>query len=141
MGKQLDSLSDDFRPLIVALLAELKLRGIDCVVTSGRRTIKEQDKLYEQGRTTAGEIVTKAKGGQSAHNFGLAADLCPVNPVDGSLWWSAPDDIWHVISCLAEERGFLESGYDWKFKDSPHLEAKDWKKTQALWREGKISVA
>ena len=138
--KQLDSLEPSFKPLIVALLAELKLRGINCVVTSGRRTIAEQDTLYAQGRTTKGSIVTKAKGGQSPHNFGLAADLCPLDP-SGNLWWSCPDDLWHVIKELAEERGYLDSGYDWKFSDRPHCELKEWKETQALWKAGKIKIA
>src|SRR4051812_45095106 len=45
------------------------------LVTQGLRTWKEQDALYEQGRTKPGKIVTKAKGGQSYHNFGLAVDI------------------------------------------------------------------
>ena len=133
MSKQVDSLEPSFKPLIVDLLAKLAVDGITCIVTSGRRTIAEQDKLYAQGRTTAGDIVTKAKGGQSPHNFGLAADLCPLNPVDKSLWWNAPDDIWNVIHTLAEEGNMLESGYDWKFKDKPHVELPTWKDTRDAW--------
>jgi len=141
MGRALESLEPGFKALVVSLLAELKERGINCVVTSGRRTIAEQNKLYAQGRTTPGNIVTKAKGGQSPHNFGLAADLCPTHPVDNSLWWKAPDDIWNVIHLLAEERGYLDSGYDWKFCDRPHIEDRNWKDTQKLWKEGKIKIA
>jgi len=140
MNKALDSLEPEFKPLIIALLAELKLRGINCVVTSGRRTIDEQNKLYSQGRTTSGSVVTKARGGESPHNFGLAADLCPLDS-NGNLWWNCPDDIWQVIHNLAEERGYLDSGYDWKFKDRPHLEDPRWKTAQALWREGKLIVS
>jgi peptidoglycan L-alanyl-D-glutamate endopeptidase CwlK len=46
------------------------------------RTFAEQDALYSQGRTKLFDdkgkrlgIVTKAKGGQSIHNFGLALDI------------------------------------------------------------------
>jgi len=46
------------------------------------RTFAEQDALYAQGRTRLFDsngkklgIVTKAKGGQSIHNFGLALDI------------------------------------------------------------------
>ena len=139
MSKAIDSLELEFKPLIITLLAELKLRGINCVVTSGRRTIDEQNKLYSQGRTTSGSVVTKARGGESPHNFGLAADLCPLDR-NGNLWWNCPDDIWQVIHNLAEERGYLDSGYDWKFCDRPHLEDHRWKTAQALWREGKLIV-
>lgn len=140
-SKILDSLEPSFRPLVIALLGELKLRGINCIVTSGRRTVEEQNKLYAQGRTSPGNIVTKAKGGQSPHSFGLAADLCPLNPKDGSLWWNAPDDIWNVIHLLSEERGYLDSGYDWKFCDRPHIEDPKWKVTQAKWKAGKVDIA
>jgi len=47
------------------------------------RTFAEQDALYSQGRTKLFDdkgkrlgIVTKAKGGQSIHNFGLAFRYC-----------------------------------------------------------------
>lgn len=149
MNKALDSLHPDFKPLIVAFLAELTLRGINCVVTSGRRTRSEQNVLYAQGRTTKGDIVTKARGGESPHNFGLAADICPINPRDKSLWWKAPDEIWSVIHRLAEERDYigndgvpdLDSGYDWKFCDRPHVEDPRWKATQLAWKQGKIVIA
>lgn len=139
---KIDSLEPAFKTKILSLLLELKRRGINCVVTSARRTIEEQNILYQQGRTTKGDVVTKAKGGQSPHNFGLAADLCPINPKDGSLWWNAPDDIWNVIHRLAEDNQLLDldSGYDWKFCDRPHVEDKHWKEAQTAWKEGKLNV-
>ncbi|WP_193214949.1 M15 family metallopeptidase [Luteolibacter marinus] len=48
--------------------------GCDYVLIGGNRTWKEQDALYAQGRTKPGAKVTNAKGGQSNHNFGIAAD-------------------------------------------------------------------
>lgn len=139
MSKAYDSLEDRFREIVGRICTELGTMGIICAVTSGRRTIAEQDKLYEQGRSNKlGPIVTKAKGGQSPHNFGLAADLCPTK--EGKLWWDAPDDVWHVIKEVAEKHG-LVSGYDWKFKDMPHIEHPAWKETQAAWKRGEINVA
>ena len=44
---------------------QIKLR-----IVQGYRTYREQDELYAKGRTMPGSIVTKAKGGQSNHNFG-----------------------------------------------------------------------
>ncbi|HUI32006.1 MAG TPA: M15 family metallopeptidase [Dysgonamonadaceae bacterium] len=39
------------------------------------RSFFEQDKLYAQGRTAPGTIVTNAQGGESFHNYGLAVDI------------------------------------------------------------------
>ena len=53
-----------------------------CRFTHTLRTFAEQDALYAQGRTKAGSIVTKARGGQSYHNYGLAIDIVLlVNPL------------------------------------------------------------
>ena len=41
---------------------------------SGLRSWDIQAKLYAQGRTTAGSIVTRAKPGWSFHQYGLASD-------------------------------------------------------------------
>lgn len=138
---KLDTLEPAFRAKIKAVLARLEEHGIKCVVTSARRTIAEQDALYAQGRTKPGQIVTRAKGGQSPHNFGLAVDLCPLDK-DGKLWWKAPDDVWQVIKIVAEEDPALDSGYDFKaIKDRPHIEDRGWLSTQAAWRAGKVNVA
>lgn len=132
---KLDQLEPSFKEKIVQLKAQLLLMGIKVVETSCYRSIEEQDKLYQQGRTIAGNVVTKARGGQSPHNFRLACDLCPLNPKDQSLWWGAPDDVWHAIHDVAEAMG-LDSGWDWNFKDAPHLEVRTWKETQAAWKAG-----
>lgn len=65
-------------------------------ITQGLRTIAEQDALYAIGRTVKGanptgtlpmgQIVTKAKGGQSYHNFGMAIDIIPM--IAGQPQWS-----------------------------------------------------
>jgi peptidoglycan LD-endopeptidase CwlK len=49
--------------------------GCDVIVISGDRTFTEQDALYAQGRTKPGNIVTKARGGYSNHNFKIAFDV------------------------------------------------------------------
>ena len=135
MSNKLDQLATPFRDKVKQVIEQLKVMGINVIPTSCYRSIEEQDKLYAQGRTASGDIVTKAKGGQSPHNFRLACDLCPVNPKDGSLWWTAPDDVWHAMHEIGEQLG-LNGGWDWNFKDAPHYEDKDWKVTQAAWRQG-----
>jgi peptidoglycan LD-endopeptidase CwlK len=48
--------------------------GINVQISQGMRTFAEQNRLYAQGRTSPGSIITNARGGQSNHNFGLAVD-------------------------------------------------------------------
>lgn len=85
-------------------------------VAQGFRTYAEQDALYAQGRTAPGNIVTKAKGGFSNHNFGLAFDI--VGITNGKLDYNLD---WKSLSTLGKSKGF-EWGGDWKFKDMPHFE-------------------
>jgi hypothetical protein len=44
-------------------------------IAQGFRTFEAQEALYAQGRTTPGNIVTWARGGESNHNFGFAIDI------------------------------------------------------------------
>lgn len=54
-------------------------------IVQGLRTFKEQDDIYQQGRTKPGNIVTRAKAGSSYHNYGLAIDV--VQMKDGKANW------------------------------------------------------
>ncbi len=49
--------------------------GYELRITSGFRTVEEQDQVYQQGRTVNGHIVTEAPGGKSIHNYGFAVDV------------------------------------------------------------------
>ena len=50
--------------------------GITVRLISGTRTYAEQNELYKKGRFgNPGPVVTKARGGQSNHNFGIAWDI------------------------------------------------------------------
>ncbi len=106
-----------FQKLLDQLVANCASRGATYVQTAGLRTFAEQDKLYAQGRTAPGNVVTKAAGGSSAHNFGVAADYAA--KVAGKISWKETD-----YQVLKEEAGKLglESGGTWKFKDLPHVQ-------------------
>jgi len=94
--------------------------GIKLRVTSTLRTYAEQDKLYSQGRTTKGSIVTNAKGGQSNHNFGTALDVVPI--VNNKADWKTTTDTWNKIAKVGKDLGFQWGG-DWKgLVDKPHFE-------------------
>lgn len=86
-------------------------------MTDGFRSVEEQDKLYAKGRTALGSIITKARGGCSNHNFGLAIDIVPIE--NGKLNWETNN--WDIIGRIGESRG-LEWGGRWKFFDRPHFQ-------------------
>ena len=99
--------------------------GIAVLVTQGLRTWEEQDALYAKGRTVPpiGKkyIVTKAKGGQSYHNFGLAFDIVVLDSL-GKADWDTNHPGWKKAGDLGKSVG-LEWGGDWKsFKDLPHFQ-------------------
>jgi peptidoglycan L-alanyl-D-glutamate endopeptidase CwlK len=105
------------------------------------RTLAEQNALYAQGRTKLYDangnklgIVTKAKGGQSIHNYGLALDIVLIKDKDGNgtfetASWEDTVDFdkdgkadWMEIVKIFKANGWTWGG-DWKtFKDKPHFE-------------------
>jgi peptidoglycan L-alanyl-D-glutamate endopeptidase CwlK len=107
-----------------ALIKLLAANGLYFAAFMGLRTIEEQDALYAKGRTTPGNRVTNARGGQSWHNFGLAVDLVEDGDPDkvGVQWdWSNTADYLR-IGDFAKMVG-LDWGGFWKsLKDYPHVE-------------------
>jgi len=110
-------------------LAQLGLRlvdlcaqaGVALLITQGLRTWEEQDALFAQGRTTPGNIVTNAHGGESWHNFGLAFDILVLDSV-GKADWDTHHPGWMRAAALGRSLG-LEWGGDWTtFKDLPHFQ-------------------
>jgi peptidoglycan L-alanyl-D-glutamate endopeptidase CwlK len=98
-------------------------RGTRYYATSGLRSLEAQAKLYAQGRTEPGKIVTKAKPGQSFHNFAIAMDFCRDADTDRS--GLQPDWDLDAYKILAEEatKVGLESAYYWdSFKEGPHVQ-------------------
>lgn len=49
--------------------------GYNLRITSGFRSLSEQDQIFDQGRTEDGHIVSWAIPGKSLHNYGLAVDV------------------------------------------------------------------
>jgi peptidoglycan L-alanyl-D-glutamate endopeptidase CwlK len=97
------------------------------------RTIAEQNKLFAQGRTIAGKIVTRARGGHSYHNWGLAIDIVLIKDVNGDgnyekAVWDTKTDFdgdgksdWMEVVQIFKEYGWQWGG-DWKFYDAPHFQ-------------------
>jgi peptidoglycan LD-endopeptidase CwlK len=89
-------------------------------IISGTRTYAEQNLLYAQGRTRTGKVVTKARGGQSNHNFGIAWDVGIF--VKGKYLGDSPLYKRAATLALAATTG-LEWGGNWTdFVDRPHYQ-------------------
>ncbi|MBO2944030.1 M15 family metallopeptidase [Paenibacillus sp. F411] len=122
----------ELHPVVLAqknrLVAKTRELGIKIIVTDGYRSHEEQDRLYEQGRSAPGDIVTQARGGQSMHNYGLAIDFALWNN-EGQVIWDLEYDgnrngksDWMEVVAIAKDLGFQWGG-DWaSFPDYPHLQ-------------------
>lgn len=104
-----------------------------CRFTHTLRTFAEQDKLFQQGRTTKGRIVTNASKGRSFHNYGLAIDIALLVDKDNNwIYESLSYDLkadydkdkksdWVEVVNVFKQYGW-EWGGDWKFFDAPHFQ-------------------
>lgn len=142
--KAIDTLEPDFKATVEEIIAEVEAVTLrKWGVPEGRRTIAYQNHLYAQGRSDPGQIVTNAKGGESAHNFGLAADIVPMKADGSDFDWNAPDDLFNVLAVVSQRKG-MTAGYYFKSMkggDPDHIEDPRWKQAQADWRAGKLHVA
>ena len=106
------------RPYARALYFKARDNGIAINIISGTRTYAEQDALYAQGRTSAGDIVTNARGGHSNHNFGIAFDI----GVFSGNRYLPESPLYKAVGALGMELG-LEWGGNWKtIVDQPHFQ-------------------
>jgi len=120
--------------------------GYEYKAISGNRTWEEQAKIYAQGRTSPGKIVTNAKPGYSNHNYGIAVDmgvfksgkyLDELKPAEAEAF--------HSKAAIIADKYNIEWGGNWKsFKDYPHFEYKTGKtlsQLRQLVTEGKDILA
>jgi peptidoglycan L-alanyl-D-glutamate endopeptidase CwlK len=93
--------------------------GLDFVVTCTYRTQEDQEKLFEQGRTKPGQIVTWTR--KSKHTERKAFDIAMI--VNGKITWDTKEYL------KAGEIGIkvgLQWGGSWaRAKDYPHFEMKE----------------
>lgn len=134
LGKRSQQRLEGVNPKLVAVVRRaIELTKQDFMVICGVRTLAEQKKLYAQGRTAPGRIVTwtlRSRHLPAADGFGRAVDLCPF-PVD----WNDLrkfDAIAKAMFAAAEELNTpIRWGADWDRdgkprergeSDSPHFE-------------------
>jgi len=123
-----------FRNWIAECQILAKAHGYEYKAISGNRTWEEQAKIYAQGRTAPGKIVTNARPGFSNHNYGIAVDMGVFK--DGKyLDASKPSEAeaFHRKAAVVGEKYNIEWGGSWKsFKDFPHFEYKTGKTISQL---------
>lgn len=106
--------------------------GIKVKVTATVRTVEEQNKLFAQGRTAGGRVVTNAEGSNygSNHQWGIAFDVCVKEYKDKSGKWVVcesdeekyDDNKLKKVGEIGKSVG-LEWGGDWiEFTDTPHFQ-------------------
>lgn len=126
INKSLDALQPEFCKRVKEWLQDTSSQGINLFISETLRSYSRSNELYAQGRTTPGRIVTKAKAGQSYHNFGLAVDCYPI--LDGHVVVdfdksTAAMAIMRKAAIIAAKYQ-ISWGGNWKgFKDLPHFQA------------------
>lgn len=126
MSRSLNDLRPEMRRMVDPFLDAVAAEGIDLLVVCTYRSPEEQARAYAQGRTTPGPILTRAKPGQSAHNFGLAIDVVPI--VDGKAEWSEKNPIWKKIGEIGQAAGMQWYGAPGSpFPEVGHFQHPEWK--------------
>jgi peptidoglycan L-alanyl-D-glutamate endopeptidase CwlK len=119
-SRSLDDLIPPAKERVERFLSLCKDQGIDLLVTSTYRDNESQQALYEQGRTTAGKVVTNAKAGDSWHNWRCAVDVVPM--VNGKPNWDGLHPVWDQIGKLGEQAGLEWAGRWRTFKELAHFQ-------------------
>ena len=124
----LEQLTSSLVLLLLTLTTQFptEVPGATLLPYSGYRSHQEQAGLYAQGRTKPGPIITKAKPGESNHNYGRAVDV--VILCRGVKQWSVKADCdgdgkddYAELGRLGEKLGLVWGGR-WKFVDMVHFE-------------------
>lgn len=110
------------------LVARFRKLGVPMFTHCLLRSDVDQTALYARG-------LSKARAGESPHNYGLAADI-----VHGTKAWDLTRKQWdlvgHIGNEVARQIGVeFEWGGDWKFYDPAHWELANWRDIGTTWRD------
>lgn len=125
------------------LICRAERAGIPLCITQGYRSTEDQDRIYAKGRTAKSDVpcrhgsdvrtvgtcdehplgatVTKARAGESWHNYGLAFDVAVVDLEFGNPFWPEDDTVWRRIGEIGEDVD-LQWGGRFRSPDRPHFQ-------------------
>lgn len=116
-SRELSLLRSDVEANCRTFLALCRAAGLKVLVTQTLRDDEYQARLYAQGRTAPGKIVTNSKV-TTFHGAGLAFDIC--QNVKGQEY--SDRDFFARCAAIAKRVGFSWGG-DWRsFPDLPHFQ-------------------
>ena len=122
----LDGVHPELTARVTRILAAMDALGYPMVVTAGVRTVAEQQRLYAQGRTAPGDVVTHCDGVQrpsphqpKADGFGHAVDCAFM--VNGAPSWNTKLP-WACYGAMALALGLVWGGQFKSIVDMPHVE-------------------
>jgi peptidoglycan L-alanyl-D-glutamate endopeptidase CwlK len=117
-SRNIDELHPAVKRGAMELMARMRAKGYDVIVTSTYRDNEAQNALYEIGRTKPGSIVTNARGGESVHNYRLAFDIA--KNIKGQEY--SDTEFFKAAGAIWMEMGG-EWGGEWnEFPDMPHMD-------------------
>lgn len=101
--------------------------GFPTKIVFAYRSPEYQARLYAKGRTSPGVRVTNARPYDSPHQWFEAVDLCHEH-----RGWDVSEEYWDTLAgCVrmvaAKFDCELEHGHGWRFRDSAHVELRDWR--------------
>ena len=133
MSSRISDLEPETRNLCQLFLAECEERMFPPLrVTHTLRTMDEQMHLWAKGRRRTPEgwevvdksaVVTKARPGQSAHNYGAAFDIC----FAGHDPYPDDERLWETVGLIGEGCGLVWGGRWKSLVDRPHFEHPQWR--------------
>lgn len=100
-------------------MKQCKESGLNVKITDTLRTEEEQNTLYAQGRTAPGSIVTNVAYPNSAHNWGVAFDICRN---EKGREYADSDGFFTKCGEIGKKLGLFWGGDFKSFTDKPHFE-------------------
>jgi peptidoglycan L-alanyl-D-glutamate endopeptidase CwlK len=126
--RQTERLLSQLHPEVAALAREHLIRiveadtGYEVKITKTYRSYGEQQKEYAKGRFgNPGPTVTRARPGESPHNFGAGYDIAFIDPKTKKVVADPNDSAYQTAGRIGEELG-LTWGMHFPDRDAVHFE-------------------
>lgn len=124
--QRINTLNPQLIPSATRVFEKCIKNNIPVYVVWGRRTLEQQETLFRLGRTIPGPIQTTRRGGNSAHNYGLALDFCLLYYTELMSWEEVyPRTYWRnkwlKVVRYFEEEGW-EAGWRWPSFEPGHVQ-------------------